>query len=133
MICSTPIFVLLQSYISYVHYSLITLFFAMMQQFQGCSSFHACCSYGAFRSVQKKKTMRSLRHHSVVQFVTAITQDIHMMIVSEIHQQVIYSAMPFSPWETKLPYSSDQQVILSMPLFISTTTKPVSPKQVGVD
>jgi hypothetical protein len=54
-----------------------------------------------------------------------------MMIVSEIHQQVIYSAMPFSPWETKLPYSSDQQVILSMALFISTTTKPVSLKQVG--
>ncbi|XP_066321806.1 serine/threonine-protein kinase 12-like isoform X3 [Miscanthus floridulus] len=37
-----------------------------------------------------------VRHPNVLQFVGAVTQDIPMMIVSELHEELIYSTMPFS-------------------------------------
>jgi hypothetical protein len=73
------------------------------------------CFRNSFR--HELTVLEKVRHPNVVQFVGAVTQSIPMMIVSELHEEVILAPCLF-PQENKVSVIFPPKVNLSMPLFI---------------
>jgi hypothetical protein len=71
------------------------------------------CCRNSFR--HELTVLEKVRHPNVVQFVGAVTQHIPMMIVSELHEEVI--ANIFSPMEQKVKILTSS-VILNIPLCL---------------